>query len=517
MSMAKKMISRLSVLAVLIVFLAACSKQTEYTNVIPADATAVASIDLKSLANKAGMNDKENEAAKQKLLEAMKSGMNAATFQQLEKVINNPGASGLVPEAPIYIFSSPQISGGAFVAKVSNEDDLHASLDVMAKEQICQPVSEADGYSFTTLNGNLLAFNETTAIIISASRTSQTEAAKEAITKLMKQTADNSIAKSGAFQKIAKQKSDINFFASMSAIPSTYRSQISMGLPSEIKPEDITILGGLNFEKGKIALKTENYTENDAVKALLKKQMESFGKTNGTFVKYFPASTLMFINMGVKGDGLYNLLSENKEFRSTVSIAKADEVKELFSSFNGDISAGLINVTMNSAPTFLAYADVKNGNALEALYKNKQSLGMRKGEDIMELGKDEYVYKTRGMNIFFGIKDKQMYATNDELLYKSIGKTVDKSIKDAPYAADMKGKTVFMAINAEAILDLPVVKMLVGFGGKEFKTYSDLASKVSYLSVSSEGETSETDLCLKDKDVNALKQIVDFAKQFAGM
>ena len=172
---------------------------------------------------------------------------------------------------------------------------------------------------------------------------------------------------------------------------------------------------------------------------------------------------------------------------------------------------------MNSAPTFLAYADVKNGNALEALYKNKQSLGMRKGEDIMELGKDEYVYKTRGMNIFFGIKDKQMYATNDELLYKSMGKTVDKSIKDAPYAADMKGKTVFMAINAEAILDLPVVKMLVGFGGKEFKTYSDLASKVSYLSVSSEGETSETDLCLKDKDVNALKQIVDFAKQFAGM
>lgn len=34
--------------------------------------------------------------------------------------------------------------------------------------------------------------------------------------------------------------------------------------------------------------------------------------------------------MGVKGEGLYNLLSENQEFRSTVSIAKADEVKELF-------------------------------------------------------------------------------------------------------------------------------------------------------------------------------------------
>ena len=78
--------------------------------------------------------------------------------------------------------------------------------------------------------------------------------------------------------------------------------------------------------------------------------MESVGKANNTFVKYFPASTLMFFNVGVKGGELYNLLSENKEFRNTVSIAKADEVKELFSSFNGDISAGLINVTMSSAP-----------------------------------------------------------------------------------------------------------------------------------------------------------------------
>ena len=70
--MAKKTISRLSVLAVLIVFLAACSKTSEYTNVIPADASVVASINLKSLASKAGLDDKENEAAKQKVLEALR-------------------------------------------------------------------------------------------------------------------------------------------------------------------------------------------------------------------------------------------------------------------------------------------------------------------------------------------------------------------------------------------------------------------------------------------------------------
>lgn len=364
--MAKKMISRLSVLAVLIVFLAACSKTVEYTNIIPADATVVTSINLKSLASKAGLNDKENEAAKQKVLEALKSGMNAATFQQLEKVMNNPSESGIDVEAPVYVFTSPSFPYSTAVAKIKSEDDLHASLEIMVKEQICQPINEAAGYSFTTMNGGLVAFNNSAVMLISVKGTSQIEKAKEGITNLLKQTADNSIAKSGAFQKMEKQKSDINFFASMAAIPAPYQEQVSMGLPAEVKAEDITIIAGLNFEKGRIALKTENYTENEAVKALMKKQLEAFGKANNTFVKYFPASTLMFVNLGVKGEGLYNLLSENKEFRNTVSISKADEVKELFSSFNGDISAGLINVTMNSAPTFIVYADVKNGNALES-------------------------------------------------------------------------------------------------------------------------------------------------------
>ena len=53
--MVKRMISRLSVLAVLIVFMAACSKKAEYIHVIPADASAVASINLNSLADKAGL------------------------------------------------------------------------------------------------------------------------------------------------------------------------------------------------------------------------------------------------------------------------------------------------------------------------------------------------------------------------------------------------------------------------------------------------------------------------------
>ena len=517
--MVKRMISRLSVLGVLIVFMAACSKKAEYIHVIPADASAVASVNLNTLADKAGLNDKENEGMKQKMMEALKSGMNAAAFQQLEKIMKDPSQSGIDIKTPVFVFTSKTFITPAMVAKISNIDDLRASLDLMAKEGICQPIAEEDGYSFTTLQKNsLLVFNENAAVLTEAYGTSQMDVAKQTISTLLKQTEENSIMKNSGFKKMQNQKGDINFFASMDAVPKIYSQQISMGLSSQLDLSEVMAVGNLNFEKGKIALQIETYSDNAETDALLKKQAQAVKKLNTTFLQNFPESTLAFLNIGVNGAAFYDLLLNNEEFRRNVSLAKAEEVKSLFASFDGDISIGLINVTMNSAPTFAAYADAKNGNALKALYDKKKELKLGRNEDIIQLGENEYVYKSNTNNVFFGIRNKQMYATNDELLYKNISKPVDKSIKDAGYVSDMKGKNVFFVINMDAILDLPVVKMITGFGGEEYQTYYKLASQISYIEAfsDSEGKT-ETAILLKNKDVNALKQIVDFAKQFAGM
>lgn len=509
----------LSALIVLTVFMASCSKKAEYVNVIPADASAVISINLKSLVEKSGLTGEDNEAMKQKMLDALKNEMTAASFQHLEKILKNPVETGIDIQSPVYFFNSVSFPYPTAVARVDNVDNLRASIEVMAKEQLCQPLAEADGYSFTQLGSdNLLAFNETTALFVGADGASATDAAKQAITELLKQTAENGINKSACFQKMQKSDGDILFFASLDAIPQTYASQFSAGIPSDVNLKDLSVIGGVNFENGKIALTFENYSENEQVNALLKKQEKAIIKLNSTFLKNFPESTLAFLNIGANGEELYNLLLSNKEFRDNVSVAKADDVKKLFNSFNGDISVGLINVTMNNAPTFAAYAEVKNGDALKTIYANKQQLGLSKGEDILQLNENEYVYKNKTMNVFFGVQGKQMYATNDELLYKSIGKAVDKSIEDAPYLSDMKGRNAFMVINTAAALELPVVKMLAAMGGEEILTYFRLASQTAYFEASSgDNGKVEINLVLKDKEVNALKQIIDFAKQFIGM
>lgn len=507
--MKKRLFLHLSVWAVLVAFVCSCSQDAaEYTNVIPADADELVSVNLKAIAEKAGINDKENKEALAKLTDAMKSGMNAATYQQLEAVMKDPSKSGVDVNAPVYLFSAPTFDYRTVVAKVNDEADLRSFLKAAQKEISDTPIEEGDGYSFLPLNKQtLLAFNSSALLLVDYKRAAQLEKAKEGIATLLKQTAENSINQSGAFQKLQKQSGEINLFISPSSTVGTYAKQFNFALPKENNPKEFIGLGSISFEKGKVEMRIENYTENPEVKAWLDKLGKSTCPVENNFLKYFPKSTIALFSIGVKGEEFYNLLQENEQFRNEYSITKAAEVKELFSNFQKDITVGLINVTMTKSPSVLAYANVKNGEPLKALYEKKGELGLKRGEDIVKLNEDEYVYKSRNLNLFFGVRDKQMYATNDELLYKSICKSADPSAKETNYVSALKGKRSAFVINAEEVMELPVTKLLLEYTRKEYNPHIALAKSISYLEVSNDGDKTTFVLHLKDKSVNPLKML----------
>ncbi len=234
--MKKNLFFHFSVLAMLIVLISACSsKKSEYTNVIPSDASQVIAVNLKSLADKAGTKDKETKEALQKLTDALKSDMNAATFQQMEAVLKDPAKSGVDVHAPIYIFNAPSFPYTTMVAKVQNEDDLLKLLEVTEKEQISSHVAEADGYSFVQINKQaLLAFTPTTLMVVNYTGTSQLEKVKEGIPALLKQTGENSINSNTAFKKMQKQDGDINMLISPSSLLSAYANPLNYGISKSI-------------------------------------------------------------------------------------------------------------------------------------------------------------------------------------------------------------------------------------------------------------------------------------------
>ena len=91
--MKKSLFPRLALMAVVVALVSACSeKKFEYTNVIPANASTVVSINMKSLVDKAGLNDKENKEAQQKLTDAMHECRNIPTsgndYERSEEIGN---------------------------------------------------------------------------------------------------------------------------------------------------------------------------------------------------------------------------------------------------------------------------------------------------------------------------------------------------------------------------------------------------------------------------------------------
>ena len=64
-------LSRIALCIVSLFLAIGCTKNKEYTNVIPSDASFVTSINLKSLIDKSGIANKENHEIKQKMMDAL--------------------------------------------------------------------------------------------------------------------------------------------------------------------------------------------------------------------------------------------------------------------------------------------------------------------------------------------------------------------------------------------------------------------------------------------------------------
>ncbi|MDL2299120.1 DUF4836 family protein [Bacteroides sp. OttesenSCG-928-E20] len=513
--MKKKLFSRLSVLIALVIMVSGCSKKaTGYTQVIPADATAVVVVDINALANKAGVNDAENKELKEKLFEAMRSGLSAASLTQLDKILKDPDESGISVKDPVYMFMSPTFDTPVFVLKVTDDKKLRTTFDVMVTEGIIEGITENKGYSQANMGLTAMAYNNTALMVATAAGKTQ----QEMIGKLLNNEEKSTVKDNEYYQLMEKRKGDVVFFATMNVFSRDIIRQVKQSIPYEFDPNDFVMLGDFGFEKGKIIVRGEYATQNEEMKAMIEKQARVMSKINGSMLKEYPQSPLAFFAFNFNGEGLLNMLKEHEDFRKGLDeLAEMPQIEEVIKAFKGDVSGGMFDVSMTGMPTFMAFAEVANSDIIDLLYENKQSLGLGRREDIVKLGEKEYMFSSREINLYFGAKDNVLYATNDQALCKNIGNNKGQSLKDARYASAIKGKTGFFVIDLEAIAEMPLIRMMASMG-KEYTAYYNILKRFSYMEINSKNEKEgEFVLYMTDRETNALKQIVDLAKEYSGI
>ena len=517
--MVRKLISLFSVFVLLSLILSGCSKQSkEYTDVIPKDVQTLFSLNIKSLFDKTGVTGQDVDVMKQDFIAAISTGMSIHSMEQIQRILTNPEKSGIDFEVPIYLFFNDDMSYVCLVNKVSNATDLRATLDIMKEEKLFQQYEKGSNYEYVLINGNVvLAFDNNALIIVALNSPSLVAKAKVHIDQMMNQSRENSVAANNGFIKMKEEKGDIHFISSAASLTSLYGQHIKNNLGYQnMDFKDLYVYGAVRFEEGAIKSNFSYYTENEKNRKLLKEQAETLKKTKGTFNHYFPASTLAYVEMGLNGEKVFDLLESNKGYYNELTPLQEEVLQKFISSLDGDLAFGLTNISMYDMPKFDLYASIKSSDFLEDVFINQEQLFPR-GYSIKKVNDNLYKMQSLAFNFDYGVKDGKFFATNSKD-YQSILTATDPSINSAPFGNELKGKKGMGVLNIAQILELPLVKAVTRFSSKEYKIYIDMVSKISYVDFENPDDNRyEMNIVLKDNSTNSLAQIVEYAKLFLAL
>ena len=133
-----------------VLLLASCKSGDEYEAALPRDAALVVSFNPVSIVEKSGLSGEEGKAKVQRLGDALKSGMQGSG-QLVDKVMENPSESGIDFRKKVYLFVESQSVSAGVLARVSDAGKLESLLEVLGKQQICDVLTQEEGYTWTTM------------------------------------------------------------------------------------------------------------------------------------------------------------------------------------------------------------------------------------------------------------------------------------------------------------------------------------------------------------------------------
>ena len=556
-------------LVAIVLLMASCSSESEYANAIPKDAAMVMSFDFKTMAEKSGINGKGGEKVVAKLTDALKSGLEGEAYKTAEKIIQNPSESGLSFTDKVYMFITPHSNAFALLAKVDDEGKVEALLEALKNEQICTELKSESGCTWTQMGTALCAFNKGTFLLMGSnkgdalslkgsllslmrqdaensyvkttdfgklksesgctwtqmgtalcafnkgtfllmgSNKGDALSLKGSLLSLMRQDAENSYVKTTDFGKLASAKGEVVTVMNMSFIPNDITMQMRMGMPADLKLEDIKYLVSATFEKGKIVVDVETLIENKDLIAMYEKQSAASSCIKGACLEYFPANTLVWAGGNINGKGIYDLLCENPTIRQALDNPMLPiDIEGIFSSIHGDVAVGYNSLSNND---LLIYADVTNKDFLQSFEDLKPLLAMTGGQmQLNSTGKDQYEFRMYRQSIWFGVKDNLLYISNNERLADEAGRRYGVSLQNTPWAGQVTKNRFFMAFNAaQLVKDVQENPRLTRMLGSDAAMFNAILGPCDYMDVMApDWKSAQMNIVMKDKEVNVLQLIV---------
>lgn len=454
----KNKILSFAALCFLMIAFAACEKPVSQLAVyVPKDASAVFTIDPKSMMDKI--------ASSGITIDSLANLFTTKTDDH-DLQWNDIKNSGIDLNKPFYVFAKQTnsmqqgtIKSGALIAEVSDSKKLEAFLK---KEKVGADILSGGEYKYIALGGDFIAGWTDKILIISnvtggnsapgKYSTGEGTLSQLQLTTLFTQKESASIASMGEFRDILAKPGDIHFYTNASA---NLGSQAMLGMTkiSSLLEGSYTE-GAINFDKGKITASAETHN-NKTLSDMLNKYPSK--EINMDMLKSYPDTLSAFgivsFNPKLLVDILHYLGFDTMAdgFTSNMGFTTNDVVN----AFSGDIAVMFsprlqktTQIAMPRTPGFLLSLAIGDKTAFDKVFNgllNKQ---------LLTKNGDEYQLGLAGGHGFVIEKDNNdLFISSSDELIKAYQSPDKKNALSADVEKQISNKSMALYVDINSLLN----------------------------------------------------------------
>ena len=304
-----------TIIAIVALVLASCSKTPEYTKLVKADSDVLTRIDIKQFSEKCGDNKDIADKLKGLLKE---DNLKASTRTRLEAIIDDPAEAGVDLREPLVI--AVNMDSGKetteIVGTLLDKDDFKDLIECIANEKGDIKLKEANGISYLADEESILAFDDESfyfGLLNKAEDKMVAEVEKKFSGEMPNQLKDSKqwellTSKDGVTQTLINGSlyDKIPYFR--------FRKNIN------IKLDELAILTNVNLEKGMVSMEYEVITENEECKKMIADFDDMFPGIKGDFCQYVSSNGIV-VAANINGEKVTENLKGIEEAKDEIAEA----------------------------------------------------------------------------------------------------------------------------------------------------------------------------------------------------
>lgn len=490
--------------------LAACSKPSDYTSVIPDEPVIVFKTNVNNLLKKSEIM-KDNQITA--LLKGAINEMPEESRELMRSILADPANSGFDLDKPVFaVMDNIEQARGFLLFAVSDAEKVRRLFRVTDDDDVS--FGEEAGYDLLKVeNHNMVALDDSKFLIAFS------QGSCDVVEYIISTNKGN---KGDALRTFISSEDDMSFYVAYKDILRLAEgvNPEAFALVDAKQFENAKVVSSVNFETGKVVADTK-FVDAEAVTDMWKGHL---CKPSADLQKFVPGASLGFMQMGIRkmGDGFEKNIQEEQraEFEQYLAKANAELKKKglneelsfsCLNSIDGGVIFGVSEADMKSLlpiPQMTFVAECADDKLFRLI------AGLLEGESLVTKS-EANIYSLMGYTI--GFADGKMFVMPNNLFGQCYAggslKGLPENLSDNEMAKTVGDKNG-MVIDAKAVSGL--IKQLGMVVSREERAVFDQLSKISQFTyMVNEDYSMEQVLEFEDAQTNSLKQIKDIAVSLA--